>query len=58
MKLSSDARRILISRLGKLTDDLHEQARVYDIGSFESSQTAALREAADFLSDVRKKIQR
>ena len=55
----NDKTRIVIEdELGKLVDNLHNQARVLKTHDHMPEHAAALREAADYLSDVRKEVQR
>ena len=58
-KLRHDAKQIVIDRLGRMVDNLHGQAGVYrEHGGFETNYIEAMREAADYLSDIRKGLQR
>lgn len=58
-KLSFEAKNLVISRLGKVVDELHAEARGYDdhMGN-RTTVTDAFREAADYLSELRKGLQR
>lgn len=54
-KLSKKAARVVVDRLGWTSDDLHRTARDWQ-GAADSPDRAAYREAADYLSDLRKKV--
>lgn len=52
----ADTRRAVIDKLGTLTDQMHDQAntmKVWDHGNHE-----AMRDAADFIAEVRKQVRR
>lgn len=56
--LHPDVEDLVVDRLGELVDKLHEEARILKRHDHMAHHQAALRGAADYLSEVRKEVQR